>query len=212
MPTFSGRDWLSSERCNVTAVQGSEIQQILAAHAGRYILRETAFPHGKLKGEYISVREPDGGFITGPLPFVTLDRLLRDGVVRLDGPYNQQDNLIYRPVALNKVHWYALGRMTPTPDPSEEDDWSMPGELSPEAALAYFAKNTGFNCHLELCEGEDCGAEFILERREVLRTLSPSGAAQWLQPGELVDCLFVRRGSPTAAAETAQGMSGVLKV
>jgi hypothetical protein len=27
---------------------------------GRHILWETAFPHGKLKSDYISVREPDG--------------------------------------------------------------------------------------------------------------------------------------------------------
>jgi len=99
--------------------------------------------------------------------------------------------------ASNKVHWYTLKRMTPTFDPSLKDDWSLPGELSPEAALAYFEKDTRFNCHLELCEGDDdFDAEFILEKREVLRTPSPSGAAQWLRPGELVDCFHVRRGGP----------------
>jgi hypothetical protein len=84
----------------MTAVQYTEVQQLLSARGGRYILRETAVPYGKLKAEYISVREPDGGFIAGPFSFDILDRLLRDGEVRLDGPYNQQDNLIYRPVVV----------------------------------------------------------------------------------------------------------------
>jgi transcriptional regulator with XRE-family HTH domain len=92
----------------------------------------------------------------------------------------------------NKVHWYTLKRMTPMPDPSQEDDWTMPGELSPEAALAYFAKNKEFNCHLEVCEDDDLGAEFILEKR--IRVLSPSAASQSVRSGELVESFYVRRG------------------
>ena len=79
----------------------AEIQNTLSAGGGRYILRETALPHGKLKVDYISIREPDGHFVFGPLPYEALDRLLRDAIVRLDGPYNQQDNLIYRRVSNN---------------------------------------------------------------------------------------------------------------
>jgi hypothetical protein len=73
---------------------------MLSAGKDRYILRETALPYGKLKAEYISLREANGRLVTGPLAFATLDRLRRDGVVRLDGRYNQQDNLIYKPVAV----------------------------------------------------------------------------------------------------------------
>jgi hypothetical protein len=75
------------------------IHNTLSAVGGRYILRETGVPHGKLKTDYISIREPDGRLVLGPLDFEALDRLLRDGTVRLDGPYNQQDNLVYRRVA-----------------------------------------------------------------------------------------------------------------
>ena len=73
--------------------------------------------------------------------------------------------LIRRPVpgaAARQVHWYHLRRMTPKLDPGEKDDWSLPGELSPEAALAYFNKHKGFNGGLELCEDGDFSADFTL--------------------------------------------------
>jgi hypothetical protein len=91
----------------------------------------------------------------------------------------------------NQVHWYHLKRQTPKFDPAEKDDWSIPGELSCEAALSYFEKHEGFGDGLELCEDDDLSAEFILEKREVLR--SQHGASQRLSPGELIETLFVRR-------------------
>ena len=93
--------------------------------------------------------------------------------------------------ASNQVHWYHLKRQTPKFEPPENDDWSVPGELSCEAALAYFEKYEGFSGGLEICEDFDLSAEFILEKREILR--SQHGASQRLSPGELVDTFFVRR-------------------
>src|SRR5271156_3764972 len=49
----------------------------------------------------------------------------------------------------DRVHWYALKRSTPLFDPSQKDEWTIPGELSPEAALSYFAKHDGFSEGLE---------------------------------------------------------------
>jgi hypothetical protein len=69
--------------------QAKTIQEIMSARDGRYILRETAAP-------YLSVREADGGFVYGPFIYDILDHLLRNGVVRLEGPHTPQDNLIYR--------------------------------------------------------------------------------------------------------------------
>jgi hypothetical protein len=90
-----------------------------------------------------------------------------------------------------KVHWYHLKRQTPKYEPSQKDDWSIPGELSCEAALAYFEKHEGFGGGLEICEDSDLSAEFILEKREVLR--SQQGASQRLSAGRLVDSFSVRR-------------------
>jgi hypothetical protein len=77
-----------------------DIAEILAEGEGRYILWETTVPHGKLKADYISVREPDGREISGALlERQTLDRLIREGVVKHDGSPTLQDKLIFRLVA-----------------------------------------------------------------------------------------------------------------
>ena len=91
----------------------------------------------------------------------------------------------------NQVHWYTLKRMTPRYKPDEKDDWSLPSETSPEAAIAYFVKYARFPHRLQLCSNDDMSAEFLLEKRNVIRT--QSGASQRLQPGELVEALFVKR-------------------
>jgi hypothetical protein len=90
-----------------------------------------------------------------------------------------------------QVHWYHLRRQTPKFDPPQKDDWSVPGELSCEAALAYFEKHEGFSDGLEICDDADRSAEFVLERRSVLR--SQHGASQRLSPGELLKTFSVRR-------------------
>lgn len=91
-----------------------------------------------------------------------------------------------------QVHWYHLRRLTPKFNPPEKDDWSLPGELSYDAALSYFEKHEGFDEGLEMCDDDDLAAEFVLEKRELLRTQSPSGASQWLSAGQTVDTVFVR--------------------
>lgn len=91
----------------------------------------------------------------------------------------------------SQVHWYTLRRMTPRYKPGEKDAWTLPGETSPEAALAYFVKDARFRQSLQLCSGEDPTAEFVLEKRLVNRT--QSGASQRLQPGELVETFFSKQ-------------------
>jgi len=77
-----------------------DITKILSEGEGRHILWEIAFPHGELKGDYISAREPDGREISGGrLEREALDHLIREGVVRHDGSPTQQDELIFRLVA-----------------------------------------------------------------------------------------------------------------
>jgi transcriptional regulator with XRE-family HTH domain len=90
-----------------------------------------------------------------------------------------------------EVRWYHLRRMTPEFEPAGKDDWSLPGELSPAAALAYFEKHDGFSSGLELCEDDDFSAEFTLEQRALVRR--QHGLSQRLSPGELVRTYFVRR-------------------
>jgi hypothetical protein len=80
-------------------VSFAEIHNTLLAGADRHILRETAVPYGKLEADYISIRESDGRLVLGPLPYEALDRLLRDRVVQVVGPYNQQDDLVYRRIS-----------------------------------------------------------------------------------------------------------------
>lgn len=90
----------------------------------------------------------------------------------------------------DRVHWYTLKRSTPLFDLSK-DEWTIPGELSPEAALAYFAKHEDFSDGLEICDDNGPLTEFILEKREVLRR--HVGASQRLSAGRLVDTYPIRR-------------------
>lgn len=95
-------------------------------------------------------------------------------------------------LASRAVHWYTLLRMTPKHNPPEEDRWTLPGETSPEAALLYFEKDSGFGA-LELCEAGDHRAEFLLEQRVADR--QDFGASQRIRPGDLVQNFYVRRAS-----------------
>jgi hypothetical protein len=89
-----------------------------------------------------------------------------------------------------QVHWYNLERIDPKHTPGEQDRWSLPGETSPEAALAFFAKDAKFSHGLQICaDGQP--AEFLLEQRHVLR--SQSGASQRLQAGDLVKTFYIKR-------------------
>lgn len=93
----------------------------------------------------------------------------------------------------NRVHWYTLKRSTPLLELSLRDEWTVPGELSPEAALAYFVKHAGFSDGLEIADESGPLTEFILEKREVLRR--QVGASQRLSAGKLIDTYFVKRRS-----------------
>ena len=92
----------------------------------------------------------------------------------------------------NCVHWYTLKRSTPA-ELSQRDEWTVPGELSPEAALAYFVKHGDFSDGLEIADEGGPLTEFILEKREVLRR--QVGASQRLSAGKLIDKYFVKRRS-----------------
>lgn len=91
----------------------------------------------------------------------------------------------------DRVHWYTLQRTTPLFDPAQKNEWSIPGELSPEAALAYFAKHEGFDEGLEVADDEGPPTEFVLEKREVLRR--QIGASQRLSAGRAIETYAVRR-------------------
>jgi hypothetical protein len=91
-----------------------------------------------------------------------------------------------------EVHWYHLWRQTPLHSPPTKDDWSLPGEVSPEAALAYFEKHEGFSGGLVLCSNPgDLAAEFLLEQRELLRT--PRGNSVRLRAGVVRKTFAVKR-------------------
>jgi hypothetical protein len=110
---------------------------------------------------------------------------------------NDLDALTLQPTASDRaqeVHWYHLWRQTPKHLAGQKDDWSIPGEVSPEAALVHFEKHEdGFEDGLCLCpDPDDLSVEFILEQREVLR--SPRGNSVGLRAGRLVDSFAVRRG------------------
>ncbi len=88
------------------------------------------------------------------------------------------------------VHWYTLRRSTPLFEANVKDEWSVPGEINPEAALAYFERYEGFDEGLSLCDDQEI-AEFVLEQKEVLRT--DFGSRQQLAPGNLLATFPVRR-------------------
>ncbi|MDR3720236.1 MAG: hypothetical protein P4L00_01440 [Candidatus Acidoferrales bacterium] len=98
-----------------------------------------------------------------------------------------------------QVHWYNLRRLTYEHKPGQRDEWSLPGETSPERALAYFEKDGRFGHRLAICDDADRSAEFLLEQREVLRT--QFGASQRLRAGDLVKTFAVRH----AQAEESPG-------
>jgi transcriptional regulator with XRE-family HTH domain len=91
--------------------------------------------------------------------------------------------------ANDRVHWYELRRSTPKFQPPEKDDWTMPGELSPEAALFYFVKHEHVAPGLELCE-DDQLSSFKLYQRELHR--SEHGASVRLSPGRVIKTFAVR--------------------
>jgi hypothetical protein len=90
----------------------------------------------------------------------------------------------------NKVHWYNLTKLNPAH--GEKDRWSLPGETSPEAALAYFVKELGLPQNLVVCDAADLAAEYLLEKCIVQNTPSPSGAAQRLRAGDAIEVLGVK--------------------
>lgn len=96
-----------------------------------------------------------------------------------------------------RVHWYTLKRATPLFDPPHKDEWTVPGELSPEAALAYFAQHDGFTGGLEICDDDGPLSEFILDKREVLRR--QVGASQRLSAGRVVGTYSVRQRPPKSS-------------
>jgi hypothetical protein len=91
----------------------------------------------------------------------------------------------------NRVLWYTLKRSTPLFDPPQKDEWTIPGELSPEAALAYFVKYEGFTDGLAIYDEDGPLGEFTLENREVLRR--QVGASQRLSAGKVIDTYQVGR-------------------
>ena len=91
----------------------------------------------------------------------------------------------------DRVHWYHLRRMTPKYATPEQDDWSVPGETSCEAALAYFERHSGPGHRLELCNEGDLRAEFLLEQRQLLQT--QHGASHRIRAGALVETFYVCR-------------------
>lgn len=122
----------------------------------------------------------------------TADEIQR--LVEADKSYDQALEIITRQprvgVPSTQVHWYTLRRMTPLFDPSQHDDWSIPGELSPDAALAYFQKQDGVSDRLRICCDGDLSADFVLEEREVLR--SQFGVSQRLSAGKLIKTYHIR--------------------
>jgi hypothetical protein len=95
--------------------------------------------------------------------------------------------------AAREVHWYHLWRQPPRHTPPEKDEWYVPGEISPEAALIYFEMHEGLSDGLLFCDDFDLAAEFILEKRELLRT--PRGNSSGLRAGKSLMKFHVKRRS-----------------
>jgi hypothetical protein len=83
-----------------------------------------------------------------------------------------------------------FGDVDPVIRPITEDEWTIPGELTSEAALAYFAKNERFSGGLEICDDDGRLTGFTLDIREVLRR--QVGASQRLSAGKLIESYAVR--------------------
>jgi transcriptional regulator with XRE-family HTH domain len=93
-----------------------------------------------------------------------------------------------------EVHWYHLWRRTPLHSPPAKDDWSLPGETSPEAALAHFEKHEGFEGGLVLCtDPAELSAEFMLEQRDLVRI--ERGSSIGLRSGIVRNTFSVKRRS-----------------
>jgi len=97
----------------------------------------------------------------------------------------------------NKVHWYNLIKINPAN--GENDRWSLPGEVSEAAALAYFVKVLALPFGLEVCAFEEMAVEYFLEKRIVINT--SSGISQRLRAGDVVKTLGVKRTSQGAKYE-----------
>ena len=93
--------------------------------------------------------------------------------------------------AAREAHWYHLWRQPPKYTPPEKDDWSVAGELSLEGALVHFEKHEGFGGGLLLCDHVDLAAEFILEKRELLR--NPRGNSLGFRAGKSLQKFHVKR-------------------
>lgn len=90
-----------------------------------------------------------------------------------------------------RVHWYTLKRATPLFDLKLKDEWTVPGELSPEAALAYFEKHEGFDEGFEIVDEDGPLTEFFLVKHDLIRR--QVGASQRLSAGRAVESYSVRR-------------------
>ncbi|MFL6465123.1 MAG: hypothetical protein ACJ73N_12030 [Bryobacteraceae bacterium] len=95
--------------------------------------------------------------------------------------------------AAREAHWYHLWRQPPKYTLPEKDDWSVAGELSLAGALVYFEKHVGSSGGLLLCDHVDLAAEFILEKRELLR--APPGTALGFRAGKSLQKYHVKRRS-----------------
>lgn len=191
------------------------LARIVRVEDGRTVRRWEAGQR-EIPGPVIVILETAMGYLDDIKLIDTQLEMLRSGKMRsgettLDGRVDQTPADIARLAASRKsliealeiltrqpaddgsgrVHWYTLKRSTPLFDLSQKDEWTIPGELSPEAALAYFAKHEGFEEGLEIADDEGPLTEFILEKREVLRR--HVGASQRLSAGNLVDTYLVRR-------------------
>jgi transcriptional regulator with XRE-family HTH domain len=90
---------------------------------------------------------------------------------------------------VNNVHWFELRRLTPKFDPNGKDSWSLPGETSVAAALAYFKKAAKFSHELTVCEN-DLAAEFALDEFHSFRI--QVGASWRVRRGDFIETHFVK--------------------
>jgi hypothetical protein len=89
-------------------ITSTEILKFLAAKDGRYLLFEKGAPHNtELKGDVISLREPDGSlvkamddlrnvFIMPAIPREMFDDFMKASLIKQDGQEDNQHRLIFR--------------------------------------------------------------------------------------------------------------------